>query len=455
MPKTTIKGSWISGAFISLVGGLDPITSLFVATGLSYVSITPGVAGGIARAAGEATWDTGLIALKVAKNISAALGVETSLSPAVESNIGVATQETDVGEDIKSLVREVEETVAEVESVLQSTTDARDVWEAEETAERLAEEARHAEIEYLLEEARIEKESQEFEKEFLAEEARIAEDEKVAEEARLEEEATLDEEDRLAELARVVEEERIVEEARLVEEQRLSEETRVSEERRLAEYAQLAEEQRIAEKTRIGEEKRIAEEARLAEEVRITEEQELIAEEARLAEEAKLAEEEDEIDDEDWQASIQLAEGLSTDFNGAKGNWDAARQLAKDLVDEPEDEPIDFNAPGLSDERRMELIGDAARAAVEKFEAAKQEEEELEVQEKSRRNEMKSILRKEGINGLDTEPEAQPVSQQENTEVLNYEKMTVVLLKDALRNRGLKMSGRKAELIARLRADDA
>lgn len=93
--------------------------------------------------------------------------------------------------------------------------------------------------------------------------------------------------------------------------------------------------------------------------MRITEEQELIAEEARLAEEAKLAEEEDEIDDEDWQASIQLAEGLSTDFNGAKGNWDAARQLAKDLVDEPEDEPIDFNAPGLSDERRMELIGDA------------------------------------------------------------------------------------------------
>jgi len=450
VPKSTIKGSWISGAFISLVGGLDPITSLFVATGLSYVSVTPGVTGGFVRAAGEATWDSGLIALKVAKNISAALGIETSRPPTVQSNAVITTQEieTDVGEEIKNLVKEVEETVAEVESVLQSTTETRDAWEAEETAERLAEEARHAEIEYLLEEARIEKEAQEFEKEFLAEEARIAEDEKLVEEARIEEEAKLEEEARLFELARIGEESRFVEETRLVEEELFAEEARLAEEERLVEYARLAEEQRLAEKYRIGE-------ARLVEETRIVKEEARIAEEARLAEEAKLAEEVDEIDDDDWQASIQLAEGLSTDVNGSTGNWDAARQLAKDLVDEPEDEPIDFNTPGLSDEKRMELIGHAARAAVEKFEAAKHEEEEFEVQEKSKRNEMKSLLQKEGMNGLNTEPEPQPASSKQDTEVLNYEKMTVVLLKDALRSRGLKMSGRKAELIERLRADDA
>jgi len=268
------------------------------------------------------------------------------------------------------------------------------------------------------------------------------------EEARIEEEAKLEEEARLFELARIGEESRFVEETRLVEEELFAEEARLAEEERLVEYARLAEEQRLAEKYRIGE-------ARLVEETRIVKEEARIAEEARLAEEAKLAEEVDEIDDDDWQASIQLAEGLSTDVNGSTGNWDAARQLAKDLVDEPEDEPIDFNTPGLSDEKRMELIGHAARAAVEKFEAAKHEEEEFEVQEKSKRNEMKSLLQKEGMNGLNTEPEPQPASSKQDTEVLNYEKMTVVLLKDALRSRGLKMSGRKAELIERLRADDA
>ena len=466
------------------MGGLDPVTALFTASGLSYVSITPGVSGDIVRAAGEATWDSGLIALKVAKNISAALGVDTSRI----YSVGTAV-ETDVGDDIKTLVREVEETVAEVESVLQSTTETKDAWEAEQTAERLTEEARLAELEYLLEEARIEKESQEFEAEFLAEEARIAEDERLAEISRLEEDAKVEEEARLAEFAHLIEEERVVEEAKLADEERLVEEARLAEEERVAEEAKLAEEERHAEEAKLAEEERIAEEAKLAEEERIVEdaklaEEERIAEEARiageerLAGEAKLAEEErlagearlaetanlaektelaedeeDLIEDDDWEASIQLAEGLSV--TGVKGDWDAARQLAKDLVDEPEDDPINFNAPGLSDDARMELIGQAARAAVEKFEAAKQQEEYLEFQEKSKRNEMKSILQKEGINGLQPEPQARPKPVSPPAEGQNYEKMTVVMLKEALRSKGLKISGKKAQLIERLIADDA
>jgi len=455
VPKNTIKGAWLSGAFISLVGGLDPVTALFTATGLSYVSITPGVSGDIVRAAGEATWDSGLIALKVAKNISAALGVDTTRIYSVGTAVVEQEKETDVGDDIKKLVREVEETVAEVDSVLQSTTDTRDAWEAEETAVRLAEEARLAEIEYLLEEARIEKESQEFEAEFLAEEARIAEDERLAEIARLEEDTKAEEESRLAECARLAEEERVVEEAKLAEEERLAEYARLAEEAKLAEEERVAEEAKLAEEERITEESRIAEEERLAEEAKLAEEERL-AEEARLAEETKLAEEEEDlIDDDDWEASIQLAEGLSTDLTGVKGNWDAARQLAKDLVDEPEDDPINFNAPGLSDEERMELIGQAARAAVEKFEAAKQQDEDLEFEEKSKRNEMKSILQKEGINGLQPEPQARPQPVSPPAEEQNYKTMTVVMLKEVLRGKGLKMSGKKAQLIERLLADDA
>lgn len=61
---------------------------------------------------------------------------------------------------------------------------ARDTWEAEETATRLEEEARRAEIEYLLEEARIAREAQEFEAELQAEEARYMEEEKLEQDMR-------------------------------------------------------------------------------------------------------------------------------------------------------------------------------------------------------------------------------------------------------------------------------
>jgi len=416
-----------------MMGGLDPLTSVISATGLSYISITPGLAGDVIRAAGEATWDAGLIALKVSKNISRAFGLGSRV--ATVDTVTVTRDSVTVGEDIAKLVEEVEETVAEVESILQSATKARDAV-AEEEAQiaevgRLAEDARIAEIEYLLEGARIEKEAKAAEKEFLAEEARIAEEETQAEIARIEEE------DRLEAEARIAED----------EQEFLAEEARLAEEETLAEIARLEEEERLEEEKMAN----IAEEERLAEY-------------ARLAKEAKLAEEEDEfIDDEEWEASIQLAEGLSPDLNGKKGEWNAARQLAKDLVDEPEDEPIDFNAPGLSDEARMDLIGKAARAAVEKFEAAKQQEDDVELLAKMSRNEMKSILQKKGgISGLSVDPipnlsvsaSSDDDDGAEEEEDSDYEKMTVVVLKGVLRSRGLKVAGKKIDLIERLRADD-
>jgi len=508
VPKNTIKGAWISGAVISMMGGLDPVTSAISALGLSYVSITPGSAGDVVRAAGEATWDAGLIALKVTSRISAAfgLGYNTADIPAVavdSSSADLVPKEAiSVGEDIAMLVEEVEGTVLEVESVLERSNKARAAIAEEEAqiaeAERLSEEARLAEIEYLLEGAKIEKEAQEAEQEFLAEEARLEEEERLAEMARLEEDALIAEEERLAEEARLEEEEKLVEEERMAElaraeEARLAEEERFAEEERLAglaraaEEASLAEEERLAEEGRLAEmarveaEARIAEEKQLAEEARLEEleekenlaEEERLAEmahleeEARIAEEERLAEEarleEEEISDEEWEASIQLAQGLSPDLTGENGGWDAARQLAKDLVDEPEEEQHDFNNPDLTDEERMDLIGRAARAAVEEFEAAKQHEDDLEVLEKTRRNEVKSIL--EEVNGLvnetkgETEVDNTNVEQPEvdntNVEQPNYQKMTVVDLKGILRTRGLKISGKKAMLIERLQEDDA
>ena len=452
-----------------MMGGLDPVTSAISALGLSYVSITPGSAGDVVRAAGEATWDAGLIALKVTSRISAAfgLGYNTADIPAVavdSSSADLVPKEAiSVGEDIAMLVEEVEGTVLEVESVLERSNKARAAIAEEEAqiaeAERLSEEARLAEIEYLLEGAKIEKEAQEAEQEFLAEEARLEEEERLAEMARLEEDALIAEEERLAEEARLEEEEKLVEEERMAElaraeEARLAEEERFAEEERLAGLARAAEEASLAEEERLAEEGRLAEMARVEAEARI-------AEEKQLAEEARL--EEEEISDEEWEASIQLAQGLSPDLTGENGGWDAARQLAKDLVDEPEEEQHDFNNPDLTDEERMDLIGRAARAAVEEFEAAKQHEDDLEVLEKTRRNEVKSIL--EEVNGLvnetkgETEVDNTNVEQPEvdntNVEQPNYQKMTVVDLKGILRTRGLKISGKKAMLIERLQEDDA
>lgn len=389
VPKNTIKGAWISGAFISMMFGFDPIVSIISATGLSYISITHGSVGEVVRAAGEATWDAGLIALKVSMKISAAFGLRKNPPRAmlVDSSVDIVPKESIVvGEEIAKLVEEVEDTIMEVESVLEDAIKARDLVASEEDqheeAERLAEEARLAEIEYLLEEARIEKEAKEAEAELLLEEARLAEEEQFYGKA---DETVLD----------------------------------------------LSEEEHI----RIGEKKE--------EEV-----QEGISEET---DSSALVETDDEtiISDEEWEASIQLAEGLSDDLSGDRTEWDAARQLAKELVDEPEEDLFSFNGPNLTDADRMELIGQAARAAVEQFEAARDHENDLDILERTRRNEVKSVLDSTTPTALSNHSEDKEIPQKPN-----YEQMTVIILKEKLREKGLKLSGRKADLILRLQEYD-
>jgi hypothetical protein len=125
--------------------------------------------------------------------------------------------------------------------------------------------------------------------------------------------------------------------------------------------------------------------------------------------------------------------------------------LANDLTDDSDDE-LDYDAPGLSEEARMDLIAQAARVAVEKFESVKQEEESIAAQEKEKRNSMKLELQKADILELPNDTKDVTTGKNEIEPSEDYEKLTVKKLKEILRSRGLKVSGRKAELIERLRS---
>ena len=86
----------------------------------------------------------------------------------------------------------------------------------------------------------------------------------------------------------------------------------------------------------------------------------------------------------------------------------------------------------------MEEIARAARAAVEMYEAELVQEEEEKLKTKGRRNALKG-------------PE---IEKETKSGIVEYSSLTVVKLKDLLRDRGLKVSGRKAELIQRLEEYD-
>ncbi len=474
----------VAGAALTfLTNNFNPNAAAVVALGTAYVAITPGQTGNVVRVFGDAAWDTTMTILKTTRNLAKALNIKIPLLNTSGSNVHrsslMGKEEIQLDEDIVDLVQEVEETVAEVENVLANSNAARDAAAEEERlieeSDRLAEEARLLELEYLLEEAKIEREAYEAEMDYLSVEAQIAEEERLAEEAALAEEQKIAEEE-----ARIAAEE----EARITEEQKAAEEeariAAAEEEARIA----AAEEARIAveEEARIAE--RVAEEDKMAEEARIADEEMLLVEEARLAEEelfdmvdsiegsdlkshekisSQETDEDDLIDETDWEASIQLAESLeSSRDNYEKEEWNAARQLANDLTDENE---LDYDAPGLTEEERMEILAEALRAAVDKSEADKQDEEVVVEKEQERMTEMKLELQKADIldnstnggleetNGFDTTDDEGVEVQAEYEPAQEYETMTVKTLKEILRSQGLKVSGRKAELIERLRSN--
>ena len=201
------------------------------------------------------------------------------------------------------------------------------------------------------------------------------------------------------------------------------EEARQKEEARLAEFARLAEEARIKEEA----EQRAAEQARL-EEARLLEEQaEATREAVRLMaeQEALMADDEEDdddfMDDDDWEASVLLANELA----GIGGDSKDAKMM---------DELLQTEMGDLSEDEEAAL-GKAARAAVLKY------EQEMAAERGS------APAVEEG-NDDAFEPEIEePVTEQETPD---YSSMTVAQLKDILRSKGLKVGGKKAELIARL-----
>lgn len=370
--------------------------SVIAATTMAYVAITPGVGGDVVRATGKASWSLLNSIRKLVSKICSTRSeyktkINSSSPPVKELKKELAPDDT-----VAKFVEDVESTLKEVEDKLQQANPVNvDV----DSLARQQEEARAAELEYLLEEAKVDKEARMAEKEFQLEQEKIEEDLRLAE--------------------------------------------------------------------------RFAEEERLA----------WIAEEERIAEEDRLALEDEEgddnfIDPEEWDAMIQIAEELDSEDVDELEDWGSARKLAKDLSfvseqqeeqeeqqeqqqqqdqqqeqqkqEEQEGEKVaDYNNPNLSDEERMELIGKAARAAVEKFESERSLESDNDML-------IKETAKKAGIKGLSSKRQIPLQSNNDNSEDsssnVDYAKMTVVQLKDILRSKGLKVSGKKAELIERLQS---
>jgi len=143
--------------------------------------------------------------------------------------------------------------------------------------------------------------------------------------------------------------------------------------------------------------------------------------------EALMADDEEDdddfMDDDDWEASVLLANELAG-IGGAS---------AEDKI---MDELLQVEMGDLSEEEEAAL-GKAARAAVLKYEQEMKERGSIPVEDDEDEEEEEIF-----------EPEVvEPTTKESNTD---YSSMTVAELKDILRSKGLKVGGKKAELIERL-----
>lgn len=143
---------------------------------------------------------------------------------------------------------------------------------------------------------------------------------------------------------------------------------------------------------------------------------------------------EGELDQKDWEASVELANTLSLLEEEEDSNQNNIKE-ANDM-----DSILQVELDGLSQEEE-ELLGKAAREAVRKY------EEEMR-QKKSAKLAVQSSW--EDANKF---TKAQAENKEDGTAV-EYEEMTVTELKNILRDRGLKVSGKKSELIERLSSNE-
>lgn len=162
------------------------------------------------------------------------------------------------------------------------------------------------------------------------------------------------------------------------------------------------------------------------------------------AESAMMEDDEGEdLDDEDWEASVRLANELVGIPSG----------LGEDAAGDDDDDMDDILRMELTDLSQEEenALGKAAREAVRKY------EEEMALAQKDKEA-IRSSWDEDMVVSSPASSEADDVEVEEDASFINesldedvdYSKMTVAELKDVLRSRGLKVSGKKAELIDRL-----
>lgn len=323
-------------------------------------------------------------------------------------------------------------------------------------------------------EERIKAEKAEVEKRLAQKEAKTAEDERIkkekeliAAEKKIEEERIVAEkkaEEELIAAQKKIEEERIAAEKQAEKERivaKKKEEERVAEEKRIV--AEKKAEERIAAAEKQAEEERLAaeenqEDALVIEEVTAEQRRfEAIAERAksrraevaqaaaearrqRFAEEneaieAAISPQEDSddqfIDEEDWEASVDLAKQLDPELYGDNDGATSDYFDIDTVIRDKAKMEIANN-----DDNKMEQIS-LKRASIKDPEKIidKLEAESKYIEEEKLRNR-----------------EEWDASSNSSEVAGNFEQMTVAQLKEELRNQGLKVSGRKAELIERLRA---
>ncbi|EED94342.1 predicted protein [Thalassiosira pseudonana CCMP1335] len=278
------------------------------------------------------------------------------------------------------------------------------------------------------------------------EERRLREEQEAAEKAQVELELK-HEQERIA-AAKADEERMLREEQDAAEKAQAELELRREQERIAAAKADAERILREEQETALQEEARLTEFARLAEEARTKEESEArrLEEQAAAAREAvRLAEaqglmddddDDDELDEDDWEASVRLANEL-VGLEGLGGDFDL----------DPNDEDLmnEFLQSEMSEltQEEEDALGKAAREAVRKYE---EEQMRAAAEKKATRSSWDDDM---VVDGQDEKVEnvAPPASLSSD---VDYSAMTVAELKDLLRDRGLKVGGKKSELIERL-----
>jgi len=384
-----------------------------------------------------ANLESGLISLKEHidsdSNAEAKTAEAQQASPAADIQISKGKKKKRVQEG-QTAVKKEEQIAAKKAAEEKYLKEERVAAESRRLKEDKTAEEKHVEEERVAAEARRLKEKQIVAKK-AAEEKRLEEERVAAEARRLEEE-------RMAAEEKSLEEERVAAEARRLEEKQLAakkaaEEKRLQEERVAAEARRLEEERIAAEEKRL-EEERVAAEARRHEEQPIAAKK--AAEENRLEEE-RVAAKEDRIAAEEkafqesvklaqiWDSNEEWADSLKLENDKEQGSTEQViNVLARDKKVQS---TLKKKAPQLLfDEKSREELGRLAREAVSLY-------QEQQAQKKKLTNEKKGV----------------PLVQVHDAtiEAKDYESMTVVELKDALRARGLRVTGKKNELIDRLK----